>query len=111
MLPGKLNAPPHCHSAEEEIFVVLEGEGHLLLWVKGEVTRASRSGAARSSRGRRERRSRTPSARGHDGLTLLMYGTSEPNDICYYPRSRKVYLRGIGLVGRLERLDYWDGEE
>jgi len=24
--------PPHCHSLEEEIFVVLEGEGHLLLW-------------------------------------------------------------------------------
>ena len=31
-LPGKLNAPPHCHSLEEEIFVVLEGDGHLLLW-------------------------------------------------------------------------------
>jgi uncharacterized cupin superfamily protein len=29
--PGCLSAPPHCHSAEEEIFVVLEGEGTLLL--------------------------------------------------------------------------------
>ena len=29
---GKMNAPPHCHSAEEEIFVVLSGDGHLLLW-------------------------------------------------------------------------------
>ncbi len=27
-----LNMPPHCHSAEEEIFVVLEGDGQLLLW-------------------------------------------------------------------------------
>ena len=25
--PGKLSNPPHCHSAEEEIFVVLEGDG------------------------------------------------------------------------------------
>ena len=28
---GKLNVPPHCHSAEEEIFVVLDGEGELEL--------------------------------------------------------------------------------
>ena len=27
-----LSMPPHCHSLEEEIFVVLEGDGHLLLW-------------------------------------------------------------------------------
>jgi hypothetical protein len=35
----------------------------------------------------------------------------EPNDIAYYPRSNKFYLRGIGLMARIERLDYWDGEE
>ena len=29
--PGKLSAPPHCHSAEEDLFVVLEGEGTLEL--------------------------------------------------------------------------------
>ena len=27
--PGALMAPPHCHAAEEEIFVVLEGDGEL----------------------------------------------------------------------------------
>src|SRR5262245_18937555 len=32
VFPGKLNVPPHCHSGEEEIFVVLEGDGNLLLW-------------------------------------------------------------------------------
>jgi hypothetical protein len=40
-----------------------------------------------------------------------MYGVRDPNDVCYYPRSNKVFLSGIGLVARLERLDYWDGEE
>ena len=30
--PGALMAPPHCHSAEEEIFVVLDGDGELELW-------------------------------------------------------------------------------
>ena len=29
--PGTLSGPPHCHSAEEELFVVLDGSGTLLL--------------------------------------------------------------------------------
>ena len=29
--PGKLGVAPHCHSAEEELFVVLEGSGELVL--------------------------------------------------------------------------------
>ena len=48
---------------------------------------------------------------GGAGLTLLAYATREPNDITYYRRSGKVALRGVGLIGRIERLDYWDGEE
>ena len=30
--PNEEGAPPHCHSADEEIFVVLDGEGTLELW-------------------------------------------------------------------------------
>ena len=37
VFPRKLNAPPHCHSLEEEIFVVLEGDGQLLLWEENGV--------------------------------------------------------------------------
>jgi len=111
VLPGKLNAAPHCHSSEEEIFVVLDGEGALLLWEPDGVTelpvrrgsvvaRPPGSGVAHSFRG------------GESGLTLLMYGTRDPNDICYYPRSGKVFFTGLGLVARLgEQLDYWDGED
>jgi len=111
VLPGKLNAPPHCHSAEEEIFVVLDGEGSLLLWEDGDVAehpvrrgsvvaRPAGTGVAHAFRA------------GDGGLTLLMYGTREPNDICYYPRSGKVYFIGLGVIARLgERVDYWDGEE
>jgi uncharacterized cupin superfamily protein len=47
---------------------------------------------------------------GPAGLTYLAYGTREPNDICYYPRSNKVFFRGIGLIGRFEPLAYGDGE-
>jgi len=111
VLPGKLNAAPHCHSSEEEIFVVADGEGALLLWEADGVTehpvtrgtvvaRPPGSGVAHSFRA------------GESGLTLLMYGTRDPNDICYYPRSGKVFFRGVGLIARLgEQLDYWDGED
>jgi uncharacterized cupin superfamily protein len=43
-------------------------------------------------------------------LTVLAYGTREPNDIAYYPRSGKVSLRGVNAIFRVQRVDYWDGE-
>jgi uncharacterized cupin superfamily protein len=43
-------------------------------------------------------------------MTYLAYGTREPNDITYYPRSNKIFFRGVGLIARLENLDYSDGE-
>jgi uncharacterized cupin superfamily protein len=111
VFPGKLNAPPHCHSAEEEIFVVLEGNGQLLLWEEGGVAehsvragsvvcRLPGTGVAHAFRG------------SDDGMTLLTYGTRDPNDMCFYPRSRKLYIRGLGLITRVgEQLDYLDGED
>ena len=47
---------------------------------------------------------------GDAGLTYLAYGTRDPNDVCYYPRSNKIFWRGLGLIARLEPLDYFDGE-
>ena len=111
---GKLNNPPHCHSAEEEIFVVLDGEGTLELWPHlrrgGEheehpvrrgsvVARPAGTGRAHAFRA------------GDGGLTLLAYGIRDPRDVTYYPRSGKLNIRGVGLIGRLEVLDYWDGED
>ena len=48
---------------------------------------------------------------GRDGLTLLAFGTRVPDDVCWYPRSKKLFFRGLGVIGRVETLDYWDGEE
>jgi uncharacterized cupin superfamily protein len=47
---------------------------------------------------------------GESGLVYLTYTNCEPNDIAYYPRSSKVFIRGIGLIARAERLDCWNGE-
>jgi uncharacterized cupin superfamily protein len=103
--PGKLGVPPHCHSAEEELFVVLDGDGTLLLADEehplrpGDViARPAGTGVAHALRA------------GNEPLTYLAYGTRDSNDICFYPRSGKISLRGVGVIGRIERLDYWDGE-
>jgi uncharacterized cupin superfamily protein len=105
LAPGKRGSPHHCHSAEEEIFVILEGGGTLYLGDDEHPLRAGHvigrppgTGIAHSFRA------------GDDGMTYLAYGTRETNDIAYYPRSNKVNFRGIKLIGRIERLDYWDGE-
>jgi len=102
---GRLNCPPHCHSAEEELFVVLDGSGVLLLGDDEHpvrrgtvVSRPAATGVAHAFRA------------GDGGLTYLAYGTREPNDIGYYPRSGKISFRGVGVIGRIEPLDYWDGE-
>jgi uncharacterized cupin superfamily protein len=102
--PGMLSAPQHCHSHEEEIFVVLDGEGTLLL---GEeelqvrqghvVARPPGTGVAHAFRA------------GDGGLTYLAWGTREPGDVCFYPYSNKVAI--AGAVFRIEPLDYWDGED
>ena len=103
---GMLSAPPHCHSAEEEIFVVLDGDGVALIGddetpVRGGhvISRPAGSKEAHAFRA------------GDDGLTLLAFGTRVPDDVCWYPRSKKLFFRGLGVIGRVETLGYWDGED
>jgi uncharacterized cupin superfamily protein len=103
--PGKLNCPVHCHASEEEVFVVLEGDGVCILGEEEHPVRAG-SVVARPPRTRVGHAFRA----GADGMKLLAYGTREPNDIAWYPRSKKIYFRGVGLMTRLPELDYWDGE-
>jgi uncharacterized cupin superfamily protein len=47
---------------------------------------------------------------GPGGVTYLAYGTRDTTDVTYYPRSNKFFLRGIGLIGRVEPLPFMDGE-
>ena len=72
--------------------------------------RRFRSGQATSSRALAGHASHTRSAPERDGVTMLIYGTRDKNDVCWYPRSRKIFWRGVGVIGRIETLDYFDGE-
>ena len=90
--PGASGAPAHCHSLEEELFVVLQGAGTLVL---GDETHPLAPGDVVA---------RPPSRRlghaliaGPEGLTYLVYGTREAGDAIFYPGSGKVWLRGLGV--------------
>jgi uncharacterized cupin superfamily protein len=105
--PGAESMPPHAHSAEEELFVVLEGDGTLLL---GDDEHAVRPGSVVA----RPAGSRVAHAwrAGERGLVFLAHGQRDPRDVCWYPRSHKLYVRGVGVMFRVdEPLGYWDGEE
>ncbi|MEA2193731.1 MAG: hypothetical protein QOG42_165 [Solirubrobacteraceae bacterium] len=102
---GRRSSTRHCHSHDDELFVVLEGSATLLLgderhavWPGSIVARPPGTGVAHSFEA------------GNAGVVLLAYGTREPSDACWYPDSRKISARGLGVIFRVEPLDYWDGE-
>ena len=116
LAPGSAAVPAHCHSAEDEIFVMLDGTARLELipsprpaadGVQTETHElrpghvVCRPGGTRISHFFRG---------GGDGAVMLVYGTKDPNDIAYYPHSNKINFRGVGLIARLDALQYADGE-
>jgi uncharacterized cupin superfamily protein len=115
--PGSRGSVPHCHSEEEEVFVILEGDATLELWPS--PVAEARGVAKREEIPIRAGHviARPPGTRvshsfraGPNGVTMLIYGTRRPNDMCWYPRSSKIFWRGLGVIGRIESLEYDDGE-
>ena len=90
---GAEGYPPHCHGAEEELFVVLEGSGIVTL---GEESTDVRRGSIVS------RPAGTQVAHsfqaGEDQLEYLAYSTREPNDIVYKPRTDEIWFYGVGIT-------------
>ena len=104
---GESGARAHCHSQEEELFVLLEGGGVLELWGRAEqsaeehplqsgdvISRPAGTGVAHALRA------------GEQGMTYLAYGTREPNDMCFYPESGRVSLRGLGIALRSPEIEH-----
>ena len=104
--PAAKSCPFHCHSAEEELFVVLDGAGTLRL---GDERHELRPGHVVS------RPAGTRIAHqfiaGDTGMNVLAYSNIDPNDLSFYPDSNKVKLRGLNVMMRVEPVDYWDGED
>ena len=112
MAAGKWSCPPHWHAAEEELFVVLEGGGDLLLFDnRGELVEEHqlRAGHCVARPGPSRPKLAHALRGGPQGITYLAYGMRRPDEIVYYPRSKKAWL-GTVMV-RLDLVDdYWEGE-
>jgi uncharacterized cupin superfamily protein len=91
--PGQAGARAHCHSLEEELFVVLEGSGTLALGEEGHPLSPGDVVARPPSR-----RLAHALTAGGDGLTYLVYGTREAGDYLLPRRREGVGARTRGVA-------------
>ena len=76
----------------------------------GPPSRTRCTPATSISRPRRHRRLARVRRRRRRARRCSRYGDRDPRDMCFYPRSGKVSLRGLKVMMRIQRVDYWDGE-
>lgn len=112
--PGKRACPYHLHHAQEEMFVILEGEGTLR--VAGEFLPVKAGDIVVIPPGPEYPHQLINTSSGL--LKYLAIGTTDEPEICEYPDSGK-YLAEVGVatahpfgvIGRRgDKVDYWEGE-
>lgn len=114
LAPGKRGCPYHLHHAQEEMFVVLEGQGTLR--VAGEMLPLKTGDVVFIPPGPEYPHQiiNTSDA----PLKYLSISTTESPEVCEYPDSGKFMASGgrgsaapFGVVARQgDGVDYWDGE-
>lgn len=113
--PGKITCPYHSHYNQEEMFVILEGEGTLR--VAGEMISVRAGDVIDIPPGPEYPHQLINTS--NAPMKYLSISTQEDPEICEYPDSGKygVYARVAAPLlqkGRLHRpdsdVDYWDGE-
>lgn len=115
--PGKRNCPFHNHHVEEEMFLILEGEGELRY---GKERYPIKSGDVIACPTGGPETAHQIINTGSVEMRYLSVSTMAPLEICDYPDSGKfgVYEENPpGKSGRFrflsrtdQSLDYWDGE-
>ena len=107
--PGQQSCPYHFHHAQEEMFIILQGEGTLRVAGERVPIRAGDVMFIPPGPAYPHHIINTSDA----PLHYLSVSTTERPEICEYPDSGKVgaYAPGVRLMQRREDvLDYWDGE-
>lgn len=104
--PGRTTCPMHHHRLEDEVFYVLSGRG---VFRYGEAIAEIGPGDCVSC----------PAGVGvahqlanpfKEDLVYLAIGPNFDDEVCAYPDSGKVYVRGLGLMGFLDRAGVYHGE-
>ena len=104
--PGRSACPFHSHLREDEAFFVLSGRGVLRY---GDQLREIRAGDCISCPAGTEVAHQIANPFDQD-LIYLAIGPFDPHEVCVYPDSNKVLVRGIKQRGRIEPLEYFDQE-
>jgi uncharacterized cupin superfamily protein len=107
--PGKRSCPYHYHLAQEEMFVVLEGRGHL--HVAGQMVPVAAGDVIFVPPGPDYPHQMVNTSQAD--LKYLSISTQERPEVCGYPDSGKTaaFAPGHRLIQRPgDALDYWDGE-
>ncbi len=104
--PGRALCPFHHHLREDEVFYVLSGRGVLRygdeLFDLGPgdcVSCPAGSGVAHQIANPFD-----------EDMVYLAIGPNDPHEVCVYPDSNKVMVRGLRTVGVLEKTHYMHGE-
>jgi uncharacterized cupin superfamily protein len=107
--PGKIGCPYHYHLAQEEMFVILEGEGTLRVAGERVPVRAGDVIVIPPGPEYPHHLINTGSV----PMKYLSISTQERPEICYYPDSNKLgaFAKDHRLMQRKgESLDYWTDE-
>jgi uncharacterized cupin superfamily protein len=103
---GHVGCPFHWHLREDEIFYVLSGRGVLRY---GDELYDIRAGDAISCPAGSGTAHQIANPYDED-LVYLGIGPNDPHEVCAYPDSGKVMVRGLKTVGFLEKTEYMAGE-
>lgn len=110
--PGKRAYPYHCHTVNEEMFFVIEGQG--VLRVGGQTHPIRASDVIACPAGGSETAHQIVNT-GTAELKVLAVSTARTPEVCHYPDSGKFGVldpeHRFAYMGRVkDGLDYWDGE-
>ena len=109
--PGKQSCPYHYHHAQEEMFIVLEGEG--TLWVADELLPIKAGDVINIPAGPAYPHHILNTSQAE--LKYLSISTQERPEVCEYPDSAKTGVFFGDNKPFIQRkgnnLDYWDGED
>jgi uncharacterized cupin superfamily protein len=109
LAPGKRGCPYHLHHAQEELFVVLEGEGSLR--VAGEMVPVRAGDVVFIPPGPEYPHQFVNTS--NAPMRYLSISTQQKPEVCEYPDSGKFTASASGFRAAQRtaaNLDYWDGE-